>query len=59
MKGVIEVLDQEEYDAKMAGMKSAYVTLFPEKDPSAAKPADTVKIAAKPVEPAAKVVAKM
>jgi cytochrome c oxidase subunit II len=59
MKGVIEVLDQEEYDAKMAGMKSAYVTLFPEKDPSAAKPADTVKIAAKPVEAAAKVVAKM
>lgn len=59
MKGIIEVLDQEEFDAKMAGLKPAYVTLFPEKDPNATKPADSVKVVAKVVEPAAKVVAKM
>lgn len=49
MKGVIEVLDQEEYDAKMAGQKPYYYSAFPEKDPSNAKPAaDTAtKIIAK------------
>ena len=39
MKGIIEVLDQEEYDAKMAGMKPYYYSAFPDKDPSVAKPA--------------------
>ncbi|MDD2792756.1 MAG: cytochrome c oxidase subunit II [Sediminibacterium sp.] len=39
MKGVIEVLDQEEYDAKMAGMKPYYYSAFPDKDPSNVKPA--------------------
>jgi cytochrome c oxidase subunit 2 len=49
MKGVIEVLDQEEYDAKMAGQKPYYYSAFPDKDPSKALPAaDTaVKVIAK------------
>ncbi len=48
MKGVIEVLDQEEYDAKMSGQKPYYYTAFPDKDPSAIKPiADTTKVIAK------------
>ena len=36
MKGVIEVVDQEEFDAIMAKQKPYYYTAFPEKDPSAA-----------------------
>ena len=49
MKGVIEVLDQEEYDAKMAGQKPYYLSAFPDKDPSNTAPtADTaVKVIAK------------
>ena len=35
MKGVIEVVDQEEYDLWMAKQKPQYFTAFPEKDPSA------------------------
>jgi cytochrome c oxidase subunit 2 len=45
MKGVIEVVDQEEFDAIMAKQKPYYYTAFPEKDPSAA-PADTTVVAA-------------
>lgn len=45
MKGVIEVVDQEEFDAIMAKQKPYYYTAFPEKDPSAA-PADTTIVAA-------------
>lgn len=41
MRGVIEVVTQEEYDALMAGKKSSYYTLFPEKDPSAKPAGDT------------------
>jgi cytochrome c oxidase subunit II len=59
MKGVIEVLEQAEYDAKMITQKPAYLALFPEKDPSLAKPADSLKIAAKPVLAASKVIAKL
>ena len=59
MKGIIEVLDQEEFDAKMVSLKPNYYTVFPEKDPTAAKPADSLKLAAKPVEAASKVIAKM
>jgi len=44
MKGVIEVVDQEEFDAIMAKQKPYYYTAFPEKDPSAA-PADTTVVA--------------
>jgi cytochrome c oxidase subunit 2 len=44
MKGVIEVVDQEEFDAIMAKQKPYYYTAFPEKDPSAA-PADTTAVA--------------
>jgi cytochrome c oxidase subunit 2 len=45
MKGVIEVVDQEEFDAIMAKQKPYYYTAFPEKDPSAAS-ADTTVVAA-------------
>ncbi|MCE2824440.1 MAG: cytochrome c oxidase subunit II [Sediminibacterium sp.] len=45
MKGVIEVVDQEEFDAIMAKQKPYYYSAFPEKDPSAA-PADTTVVAA-------------
>ena len=44
MKGIIEVIDQEEFDAVMAKQKPYYYTAFPEKDPSAA--ADTTVTAA-------------
>jgi cytochrome c oxidase subunit 2 len=44
MKGIIEVVDQEEYDMWMAKQKPQYYTAFPEKDPTAVKEADaTVK----------------
>ena len=47
MKGVIEVVDQEEFDAIMAKQKPYYYTAFPEKDPSAAAaPTDTTVVAA-------------
>ncbi len=59
MKGIIEVVDQEEYDVWLAKQKPQYLLTFPEKDPAAAK-ADTVKMAAKPVEmTTSKVVAKL
>ncbi len=40
MKGIIEVVDQEEYDLWLAKQKPQYFTAFPEKDPEAAKAAD-------------------
>ena len=58
MRGVIEVVDQEEYDVWMIKQKPQYLVVFPEKDPSA-KAADSTKMAAKPVEPATKAVAKL
>jgi cytochrome c oxidase subunit 2 len=56
MKGVIEVVTQQEYDAWMAKQKPYYYGAFPEKDPTAAPaaaPADstttaTAKVAAAP-----------
>jgi cytochrome c oxidase subunit 2 len=48
MRGVIEVVDQEEYDVWMAKQKPYYTsTAFPELDPANAKPADSTKGAAK------------
>ena len=38
MKGVVEVVTQEEYDVWMAQQKPNYYTVFPDKDPSAKKP---------------------
>ena len=48
MRGVIEVVTQEEFDVALAKIKPNYFAAFPEKDPSAAKPvlADTVKVVA-------------
>jgi cytochrome c oxidase subunit 2 len=59
MKGIVEVVDQEEFDVLMAKQKPQYLVANPDKDPSNVKPADTTKIAAKPAEPATKVVEKM
>lgn len=60
MKGIIEVVEQEDYDLWRAKQKPAYLTAFPEKDPSIAKPAaDSTATAVKTTEPAAKVVAKL
>jgi cytochrome c oxidase subunit 2 len=59
MRGVIEVVDQEEYDVWMAKQKPQYLVAFPDKDPT--KPADSTKAAtaARPVETANKTVAKL
>jgi cytochrome c oxidase subunit 2 len=49
MKGVIEVVTQEEFDIWMAQQKPNYYTAFPDKDPSNQKPqlsADTTKTTA-------------
>src|SRR6478752_1637776 len=49
MRGTIEVLEQEDFDAQMAKMKPQYLAAFPDKDPANVKPAgNTAKIAAKP-----------
>ncbi|MBP6144644.1 MAG: cytochrome c oxidase subunit II [Sediminibacterium sp.] len=42
MKGVIEVVTQEEYDLWMAKQKAQYLVAFPEKDPSNVPAASTV-----------------
>jgi cytochrome c oxidase subunit 2 len=34
MKGIVEVVTQEEYDMWMAKQKAQYLVAFPEKDPS-------------------------
>jgi cytochrome c oxidase subunit 2 len=60
MKGTVEVLEQEDFDAQMAKMKPQYLAAFPDKDPANAKPAgDTTKIAAKPVAAPTKTEAKL
>jgi cytochrome c oxidase subunit 2 len=41
MKGVIEVVEQEEYDLWMAKQKPQYFVANPDKDPEAAKAAAT------------------
>jgi cytochrome c oxidase subunit 2 len=45
MKGVIEVVTQEEYDVWLAQQKPNYYAAFPDKDPSQQKPqlADSTK----------------
>ena len=43
----------------MAKQKPQYLIVFPEKDPSASKPADSTKMATKPSEIATKAVAKL
>jgi cytochrome c oxidase subunit 2 len=42
MKGIIEVVTQEEYDLWMAKQKAQYLVAFPEKDPSNVPAASTV-----------------
>jgi cytochrome c oxidase subunit 2 len=49
MKGIIEVVSQEDFDLWMAKQKPLYLSAFPDKDPENAKPAaDSAKTAAKP-----------
>jgi cytochrome c oxidase subunit 2 len=44
MKGIIEVVTQEDYDLWMAKQKPLYLSAFPDKDPENAKPkADSTK----------------
>jgi cytochrome c oxidase subunit 2 len=59
MRGIVDVIDQEEYDVWLAKQKPQYLVANPDKDPTNAKPADSTKLAVKPVEPAAKTVAKL
>ncbi len=47
MKGVIEVVEQEDYDLWLAKQKPLYYQSFPEKDPSATKADSTAKAIAK------------
>ncbi len=47
MKGIIEVVDQEEYDLWMAKQKPQYYTAFPDKDPTAVPAAATTDSTAK------------
>ena len=44
MKGVIEVVTQEEYDAWLAKQTPYYFATFPEKDPAAKKIADSTAV---------------
>lgn len=46
MRGVIVVETQEEFDAWMATKKPQYLVANPDKDPAAAKPADSTKVVA-------------
>jgi cytochrome c oxidase subunit 2 len=44
MKGIVEVVTQEEYDMWMAKQKAQYLVAFPEKDPSNVPAASSAKI---------------
>ena len=57
MRGIIEVVDQEEFDVWMAKQKPNYLTAFPDKDP--ANTSDSTKMAVKPIAAATKTVAKL
>lgn len=57
MRGIIEVVDQEEFDVWMAKQKPNYLTAFPDKDP--ANISDSTKMAVKPIGAATKTVAKL
>ena len=43
MKGIVEVVTQEEFDMWMAKQKAQYLVAFPEKDPSNVPPASSAK----------------
>lgn len=60
MRGIIEVVDQEEYDAWMAKQKPTYLATHPELDPETKKADTTGKMALKPIDTAkAKTIAKL
>lgn len=54
MRGVIEVVTQEEFDVEMAKLKPNYFAVFPDKDPSNKKPAVSDSATAQVVPPATK-----
>jgi len=58
MRGIVDVVDQEEFDVWMAKQKPTYLVANPDKDPANVK-TDSTKLAVKPVVPAAKTVAKL
>lgn len=58
MRGIIEVVTQEEYDMWQAKQKPTYLVVHPDLDPENKKGADTTKLAVKPAE-APKTEAKM
>jgi len=58
MKGVIEVVTEEEYDAWMAKQKPYYFAAFPENDPSAAPPTVTPSQVDSAAPPAAAAIRK-
>ncbi|MES2328244.1 MAG: cytochrome c oxidase subunit II [Bacteroidota bacterium] len=58
MRGIIEVIDQEEYDVWMAKQKPTYLLTHPDLDPENKK-ADSTKLATKPADTTAKPVAKL
>jgi cytochrome c oxidase subunit 2 len=43
MKGIIDVVEQEEFDMWMAKQKPQYLVNFPDKDPSISPVADSTK----------------
>jgi cytochrome c oxidase subunit 2 len=49
MRGIIEVVTQQEFDVEMAKLKPNYLAAHPEKDPANAKPAADTTAAAKTV----------
>ncbi len=50
MKGIIEVVSQEEYDMWIAKQNPYYYAAFPDKDPATAKAVDSTKAKAAPVK---------
>jgi len=58
MRGIVDVVDQEEFDVWMAKQKPTYLVANPDKDPANVK-TDSTKLAVKPVVPAAKTVVKL
>jgi len=53
MRAIIKVVDEDEYKLWLLKQKPNYVQVFPDKDPNAAKPADSTKAAVTVPAPAA------
>jgi len=53
MRGIIKVVEEDEYKLWLLKQKPNYVQVFPDKDPNAARPADSTKAAVTVPAPAA------